>query len=131
MSDLPGDLKYSNTHEWVRDDGEGQVTVGITDHAQELLGDLVFVDLPETGTRVEKGGECAVVESVKAASDVYSPLSGEIAEVNTALADAPETINQDAYGEGWIFKLRLSDTSELDDLLDAAGYGEVVEAEEH
>lgn len=131
MSELPSDLKYTRTHEWVRDDGDGRVTVGITDHAQELLGDLVFVDLPETGTTVEKGGECAVVESVKAASDVYSPLSGEVTEVNTALADAPETINQDAYGGGWIFKLRLSDASEVEDLLDAAGYTEVVEAEEH
>ena len=131
MSELPSDLKYTKTHEWVRDDGEGQVTVGITDHAQELLGDLVFVDLPEVDTVVEKGGECAVVESVKAASDVYSPLGGEVAEVNTALADAPETINQDPYGEGWIFKLRLSETSELGDLLDAAAYSEVVEAEEH
>lgn len=131
MSELPSDLKYTRTHEWVRDDGDGLVTVGITDHAQELLGDLVFVDLPEAGATVDKGGECAVVESVKAASDVYSPLSGEVTEANTALADAPETINEDAYGKGWIFKLRLSEASELGDLLDAAAYTEVVEAEEH
>ncbi len=129
MSKLPADLKYSKSHEWVRDEGDGTVTVGITDHAQELLGDLVFVELPEVGTLVAVEGECAVVESVKAASDIYSPLSGEIIEVNQALADAPESINEDAYGDGWIFKVRLSDSAELNDLLDADGYTEVMAAD--
>ncbi len=129
MSKLPADLKYSKSHEWVRDEGDGTVTVGITDHAQELLGDLVFVELPEVGTLVAAEGECAVVESVKAASDIYSPLSGEIIEVNQALADAPESINEDAYGDGWIFKVRLSDSAELNDLLDADGYTEVMAAD--
>jgi len=129
MSKLPADLKYSKSHEWVRDEGDGTVTVGITDHAQELLGDLVFVELPEVGTPVVAEGECAVVESVKAASDIYSPLSGEIVEVNQALADAPESINEDAYGDGWIFKVKLSDSAELNDLLDADGYTEIMAAD--
>ena len=129
MSEQPTDLKYSKSHEWVRDEGDGTVTVGITDHAQELLGDLVFVELPDVGMRVEAEGECAVVESVKAASDIYSPVSGEIIEVNQVLADAPETINEDAYGAGWIFKVKLSDATELGNLLDAAGYSEAIAAE--
>jgi len=131
MSEMPSDLKYSKTHEWARNEGDGTVTVGITDHAQGLLGDLVFVELPEAGALVEKGGECAVVESVKAASDVYSPVSGEVTEVNAVLVDAPETVNEDAFGEGWLFKIRMSDEAELEGLLDAAGYAESVEAEEH
>ena len=130
MSELPSDLKYSKSHEWVRNEADGTVTVGITDHAQDLLGDLVFVELPELGASVEAGVECAVVESVKAASDVYSPVSGEVVAVNETLADAPETINGDAFGDGWIFKVRLADPSELDGLLDAAGYGEVMAAED-
>ena len=129
MSNVPKELKYAKSHEWVRYEGGSLATVGITDHAQDLLGDLVFVDLPEAGTEVEAGGECAVVESVKAASDVYSPVAGEVVEVNTSLADAPETINQDPYGEGWIFRLRVSDAAQLDNLLDAAGYQAHVEAE--
>jgi glycine cleavage system H protein len=129
MSSIPSDLKYAKSHEWVRPEGGDVVTVGITDHAQELLGDLVFVDLPEVGSTVETDGECGVVESVKAASDVYSPLAGEIVEVNEALADAPETINGDAYGAGWIFKLKLADPAELDGLLDAAAYASHVESE--
>lgn len=129
MSELPADLKYSKSHEWVRDEGDGTVTVGITDHAQELLGDLVFVELPEVGTPVAVGGECAVVESVKAASDIYSPVSGEIIAVNQALADAPENINEDAYGDGWIFKVKLSDAAELNALLDADGYTEIMASE--
>jgi glycine cleavage system H protein len=131
MSEMPSDLKYTESHEWVRDDGADIVTVGITDHAQELLGDLVFVELPEVGSSVEQGGECAVVESVKAASDVYSPVAGEVVEVNLALVDAPEAINQAPYGDGWIFKVKVSDRSQLAGLLDAAGYGAVVQAEEH
>jgi glycine cleavage system H protein len=130
MSNLPEDLKYTKDHEWVREEGDGTVIVGITDHAQALLGDLVFVELPEVGARLTAGAECAVVESVKAASDVYSPLDGEVTEVNETLGDAPETINEDPYGGGWIFKLRLGDASELDSLLDASGYAEVVAADE-
>jgi len=127
---LPSDLKYDKTHEWVLVEGDGTALVGITDHAQELLGDLVFVELPEIGRSVSAGGECAVVESVKAASDVYSPVSGEIVAVNEALRDAPETVNQHPYGEGWLFKVRMSNPAELDALLDAAGYQAAVEAEE-
>ena len=122
MSNTPTELRYAKSHEWVRDEGDGTATVGITEHAQELLGDLVFVDPPAVGDTVEAGGDCAVVESVKAASDVYSPVSGEVVEVNEALNDAPETINEDAFGDGWIFKVRMSDAAELDGLLDAAGY---------
>lgn len=129
MSNTPTDLRYTKSHEWVRDEGDGSATIGITDHAQEMLGDLVFVDLPDVGDAVEAGAECAVVESVKAASDIYSPLSGEVVAVNEALDDAPETINEDAFGEGWIYRLKLSDAAELDGLLDAAGY-DVVVAEE-
>jgi glycine cleavage system H protein len=129
MSSIPSDLKYAKSHEWIRDEGDGVVTIGITDHAQELLGDLVFVELPEVGAAIEADGECGVVESVKAASDVYSPLAGEVVEVNESLGDAPETINQDPYGEGWIFKLRLADAGALGELLDAAAYGEHVASE--
>lgn len=129
MSKLPADLKYSKSHEWVRDEGDGTVTVGITDHAQELLGDLVFVELPEVGIPIAAEAECAVVESVKAASDIYSPVSGEIIDVNQALADAPESINEDAYGDGWIFKVKLSDSAELNDLLDADGYSDIMAAD--
>jgi glycine cleavage system H protein len=130
-NDVPTDLKYTKSHEWVRMDDEGIATVGITDHAQELLGDLVFVELPEVGAELGAGGECAVVESVKAASDVYSPVTGEVIEVNEALAEAPETINQDAYGDGWIFRIRLADPDELDALMDADAYAEHAESEEH
>ena len=130
-NDVPSELKYTRSHEWVRVDDDGIVTIGITDHAQELLGDLVFVELPEVGAELGAGGECAVVESVKAASDVFSPVSGEVVEVNDALADAPETINQDAYEAGWIFRLRLSDPGELDGLMDADSYAEHAESEDH
>ena len=129
MSSTPDDLKYTKEHEWVRDNGDGTVSVGITDHAQDSLGDLVFVELPEVGSQVASGDACAVVESVKAASDIYSPLDGEIVESNDALGDTPETINEDAYGGGWIFKLRLADAGQLDDLLDATGYAAVVAEE--
>lgn len=130
MSDTPSELKYTKSHEWVRDEGDGIVTVGITDHAQELLGDLVFVELPELGASLAREAECGVVESVKAASDIYSPLSGEIAEINEALADAPETLNSDPYGDGWIFKLRLSDPAEMSELLAAESYAEHAAAEQ-
>lgn len=122
MSDVPGDLKYTKSHEWVREDDDGTVVVGITDHAQSALGDLVFVEPPEAGTEVSAGDACAVVESVKAASDVYSPVSGEIVEGNEALADSPELVNQDPYGDGWIMRIQLNDASELDELLDAEDY---------
>ena len=129
MSDLPNDVKYTESHEWVRNNGDGTATIGITDHAQELLGDLVFVELPEVGNDVSAGNDCAVVESVKAASDIYSPISGEVVEVNESLADAPETINESAFEDGWIFKIKMSDTSELDSLMDADAYTAVIEAE--
>jgi len=131
MSNIPNDLKYAKTHEWVRDEGDGNVTVGISDHAQELLGDLVFVELPEQGAEIKAGDECAVVESVKAASDVYCPMSGEVVAVNEALADAPETINSDPYNDGWMFRLKLLDAGELDGLMDADAYAEHCESEEH
>ena len=129
MSNVPGDLKYSKSHEWVKDNGDGTVTVGITEHAQGLLGDMVFVEVPEAGDEVTAGNDCAVVESVKAASDVYSPVSGEVTAGNEALADAPETINSDAFGAGWIFKVKLSDAAELDGLLDAEAYQALVDSE--
>ncbi|WP_089725584.1 glycine cleavage system protein GcvH [Candidatus Thiosymbion oneisti] len=128
-TNTPDDLKYTKEHEWVRDKGDGTVTVGITDHAQDELGDLVFVELPEVGRRVAAGEACALVESVKAASDIYSPLDGEVTEVNTVLGDAPETINDDPYGAGWLFKLRLSDASQPDGLLNATEYRSLVEEE--
>jgi glycine cleavage system H protein len=131
MSNVPNDLKYATSHEWVRDEEDGTVVIGITEHAQELLGDLVFVELPEVGDTVDAGNECAVVESVKAASDVYSPVSGEVIAVNEALADAPETVNQDAFGDGWLFQVKLSDPAQLEDLLDAEAYAEIMESEEH
>jgi glycine cleavage system H protein len=116
MSELPGDLKYTNEHEWLRQEEDGTVTIGITDHAQSALGDLVYVELPEVGQEVESGGEMAVVESVKAASDVYAPISGEVVAVNEALADDPEKINADAYGDGWIVRMKPSgDDSETMD----------------
>jgi len=130
MSNIPDNLKYSKSHEWVKDEGDGIVSVGITDHAQELLGDLVFVELPEVGANLSAGSECAVVESVKAASDVYSPVDGEVVAVNEDLADTPEAINEDPYG-AWIFKIKLSDASQLDNMLDAKAYAAAVEAEDH
>ena len=129
MSNIPAELKYSKSHEWVAVDGD-TVTVGITDHAQDLLGDLVFIELPEVGDTVTAAAECAVVESVKAASDVYSPVSGEVVEVNAAAADSPETVNQSPYQDGWLFRVKLSDASELDALLSADDYAGVA-AEEH
>ncbi len=121
MSNLPTELKYANSHEWARLDGD-TVTVGITDHAQEALGDVVYVELPEIGDTIHAGDEAGVVESVKAASDIYAPVTGEVIEINEELEDAPETINGDAYNDGWFFKLKISDPAELEDLLDADGY---------
>jgi len=121
MSEIPKSLRYSDSHEWVRDE-EDCFTVGITDHAQELLGDLVYVELPEVGTTVSLGDQAGVVESVKAASDIYSPLSGEIIEVNEALNRSPEIVNSDPYLEGWLFRMKASNPDELDDLMDADDY---------
>jgi glycine cleavage system H protein len=129
MSNLPTELKYAKSHEWARDEGDGTITVGITDHAQEQLGDLVFVDLPEEGDSVDAGADCAVVESVKAASDIYSPVSGEIVAVNAALAESPELVNEAPYGDGWLFKVKMSDASELGNLLDADDYADVAAEE--
>jgi len=126
---LAQDLRYAPTHEWARLEADGSVTVGITDHAQEQLGDLVFVESPEVGRQVAKGQECAVVESVKAASDIYAPVSGEVIAVNEELGGSPEKINQDAYA-AWIFRLRPADPGELGALLDAAGYEGLVNAEQ-
>ncbi|VAX11667.1 Glycine cleavage system H protein [hydrothermal vent metagenome] len=130
MSEIPNDLKYCSTHEWVSSaNDDGVITVGITDHAQDQLGDLVFVELPETGLTVEAGCECAVIESVKAASDIYSPVGGEIVDANEALIDSPELVNDDPYGDGWLFKVRVRDASDIDSLLNADSYREVAEAE--
>lgn len=131
MSNVPSDLKFTKSHEWVRDEGDGIVTIGISDHAQELLGDLVFVELPEVGANLDAGSDCAVVESVKAASDVYAPVSGEVLAVNEDLADAPETINTDAYGDGWMFRMKLSEPGELSALMGAEAYTEHAESDDH
>lgn len=131
MSNIPGELKYTKSHEWVKTNADGTVTVGITEHAQDLLGDMVYVEVPEAGTEVKAGQDCAVVESVKAASDVYSPIGGEVTEANESLGDVPETVNQDPYGEGWLFKLRPANQQDVDALMDAAAYQKLVESEAH
>ncbi len=130
MSEIPGDLKFLKSHEWARLEDDGLVRVGISEHAQEQLGDLVYVELPEVGARAEAGTNCAVVESVKAASDIYAPVSGEIVEVNESLADKPETINEDAFGDGWIFVVKVDGTDELDEMLDPDAYAELIENED-
>ncbi len=130
MSKVPGDLKYAKSHEWAKQQPDGTVLIGITDHAQAALGDLVFVEVPKAGRKVGAGEACAVVESVKAASDVYSPIAGEVVDANATLANAPETLNQDPYGKGWMFKLKPANAADLDKLLDASGYEKVV-AEAH
>jgi glycine cleavage system H protein len=127
MSNVPGDLKYTKSHEWVRIEDDGTAVVGITDHAQAALGDLVFVETPEVGATFDAGDACAVVESVKAASDVYSPLAGEVVDANGDLADTPELVNQDPYGDGWIMRQRLDDADEAEDLLDASDYEDTLE----
>ena len=124
MSEIPSDLRFTESHEWVSEEEDGVVKVGISDHAQAQLGDLVFVELPEEGDTVSSGDACAVVESVKAASDVYSPVDGEVTEVNEDLADAPETLNNDPYGDGWLFAVRLSDSGSLEKLMNADQYRE-------
>lgn len=130
MSKTPSELKYAPSHEWVRVEGD-IATVGITDHAQEALGDLVFIELPEVGDKVAAHDEAGVVESVKAASDIYAPVSGEVIAINEALADSSETVNNDPYHDGWMYKIRMSDPVELDDLMDADAYDAQVAAEGH
>lgn len=131
MIEIPGDLKFLKSHEWARVEDNGNITVGISEHAQAALGDLVYVELPTLGDHIEAGNGAAVVESVKAASDVYSPVSGTVIAVNEALADAPETINGDAYGEGWLFVLKPSNLKDLEELLSPDDYAEMIESEEH
>lgn len=131
MSNVPAELRYTKSHEWVRKNDDGTLTIGISDHAQELLGDLVFVDAPEAGSSFEQGEDCAVVESVKAASDVYCPISGEVTEANDALADSPEMINADPYGDGWIFSIKPEDEGDFDHLMSADEYTSHVAAEDH
>lgn len=130
MSNVPGDLKYSSDHEWVRLQDDGSAVVGITDHAQGALGDLVFVEAPEVGSVVASGDAFGVVESVKAASDLLSPVGGEVLEVNSALDDTPEMVNTDPYGDGWLVRMQPSDASELDSLMDAAAYEKFLEEED-
>jgi glycine cleavage system H protein len=128
MSEIPSDLLYRDSHEWVRDEEDGTVVIGISDHAQEELGDMVFVELPEPGMSYEQGDACAVVASVKAASDVYAPVTGEVIEANGALEDSPELVNTDPYGDGWLFRIQLSDPSELDGLLSPEAYTDLIES---
>ena len=131
MNEIPGDLKFLKSHEWARVEDNGTVTVGISDHAQGLLGDLVYVELPSVGDKVQAGNACAVVESVKAASDVYAPVSGEVVAVNSALGDKPETINEDAYGEGWLLVIAPDDMDQLNELLSPDDYAALLDEEDH
>ncbi|MDV2080222.1 glycine cleavage system protein GcvH [Marinobacter xestospongiae] len=130
MSEMPANVKYIETHQWVRDEGDGTATVGITDFAQEQLGDVVYIGLPEVGATVNGGEEAGVAESVKSASDVFSPVTGEVLAINESLEDEPEKVNEDPYGDGWLFRVRLADTGELDSLLDADAYAEKVAEQE-
>ena len=131
MNEIPGDLKFLRSHEWARLDDSGKVTVGISDHAQGQLGDLVYVELPNVGEHVDQGAAVAVVESVKAASDIYAPVGGKVVAVNSALSDKPETINEDAFGEGWIYVMEPDDLSQMDELLGPNDYASVLEEDEH
>ncbi len=131
MKEIPGDLKFLKSHEWARVEDDGTVTVGISDHAQGLLGDLVYVELPNVGDTVQAGTAVAVVESVKAASDVYSPISGEVVAVNDELSDKPEKINEDAFGDGWIFVVKADSRDELDELIGPDDYAEMIENDDH
>ncbi|AXI82618.1 glycine cleavage system protein GcvH [Xylella taiwanensis] len=130
MSDIPGDLKFLKSHEWARIEGNNRVIVGISDHAQSLLGDLVYVELPNVGDYLEAGTTAAVIESVKAASDIYSPVTGKVIEVNATLSDKPETINEDPYGDGWIMVIEMKDPEQIDDLLSPDDYTELLESDE-
>lgn len=127
MSNIPSELRYASSHEWVRPEGDGTFTVGISEHAQELLGDMVFVELPDVDDNVNAGDDVAVAESVKAASDVYTPITGVVVAVNEDLEDSPELVNSDPYGDGWMFRIKAEDPSELDDLLDAEGYEQSID----
>jgi glycine cleavage system H protein len=129
MSDVPSDLKYLETHQWVRVDKSGLATVGITDFAQQQLGDVVYIGVPELGATVTGGEEAGVAESVKSASDVFSPVTGEVVEINELLEDEPEKVNEDPYGEGWLFRVKMTDDGELDGLMDADTYSDLVAAE--
>ncbi len=127
----PNELKYTKSHEWVKVESDGTLTVGITDHAQALMGDMVYVELPEAGRKVEANKECAVVESVKAASDVYAPVTGEVTTANSGLSDSPETVNKDPYGAGWMFKMKPANKADVNGLLDAKTYEALVASEKH
>ena len=127
MSNIPSELKYATSHEWVRLESDGTATIGITEHAQGLLGDMVFVELPDVDDAVSTGDDVAVAESVKAASDIYAPVSGTVIEINEELEDSPELVNSDAFGEGWLFKVKLDDAGELESLLDAEGYANSID----
>jgi len=131
MSEIPADLKYTKSHEWVKLEEDGSILVGITDHAQDLLGDMVYVEQPESGAEIEAEEACAVVESVKAASDVYGPVTGEIIEANEALADTPELVNNDPYGDGWLMRIKPADSLDVEQLMDAEAYTAHVAAEDH
>ncbi len=130
MHNIPHELRYTSSHEWVRANEDGTYSIGITDHAQELLGDMVFIEQPAIGDEFEAGQECGVVESVKAASDMYCPVSGEVVAINEALEDAPELVNSDPYNEGFIFTMKINDESELDELMDADAYEALLAEEE-
>jgi glycine cleavage system H protein len=131
MSNVPADLRFLKSHEWARLEADGTITIGISDHAQQALGDLVFVEAPEAGRRINAGEACAVVESVKAASDVYSPVGGEVVAGNAALGGQPELINQDPYGAGWIMRIRPTDKAQFASMLDAKAYSAALAAETH
>lgn len=130
MTDIPGDLKFMRSHEWARLEDDGRVTVGISDHAQDQLGDLVYVELPQVGDHFEQGETSAVLESVKAASDIYAPISGTVLEVNEALADVPETVNSDVYGDGWLFVMQADDIKQVGELLSPGDYATMLQEEE-
>lgn len=129
MSNIPAELRYANTHEWVRPEDEGVFTIGITEHAQELLGDMVFVELPDLGDEISAGDDVAVAESVKAASDVYAPITGEVVGINEELEESPELVNSDPYGDGWLFKVKAEDPAEVEALLTAEDYEGSIEDE--
>ncbi len=131
MSEIPTELRYAASHEWARTEEDGTITVGISDHAQDALGDVVYVEHPEVGQQIVAAQEAGVVESVKAASDIYAPISGTVVAVNESLEDTPELVNQDPYGDGWFFRIEPDDASDLAQLLDADAYSEVCEADAH
>lgn len=131
MNNIPQELKYTSTHEWIRTEEDGTYTIGITDHAQSLLGDMVFIELPEIGDEFETGEDCAVVESVKAASDIYTPITGEIIAINNELEDSPELVNNDPFHDGWLFTIKAADNCNLEDVIDSSAYEEIVHEENH